>query len=166
MLFFQYSVQLSTTRNLYMWQPCVSEKFNRLLIFQTFLISLTQSTQLLVEQSVSTFDFKKWYFFLLLLLLINESFTMCVGRESFCKSLDFPVHSSIYPRNGSCGYSVLSFQTHKEPSIWGNSGGEYFHADSETSRVTPVWRCHAWLWKGKNNASLEKGEKSLVQSQF
>lgn len=70
-----------------------------------------------------------------------------------------PPQPSNCPKSGVCGYSVFSFQTHEKRSIWGNSGGEHFHADSETSRMTPVWRCHAWLWKGKNNASLEKGKK-------
>lgn len=109
----------------------------------------------------------KYRVLLLFLTIINKSIEQQVLEEViFTSPWIFIVQSSLCPRNGVCGYSVISFQTYKEPSIWGNSGGEHFHADSETSRMTPVWRCHAWLWKGKNNASLEKGEKSLVQSQF
>lgn len=163
-----------------MWQPCVSEKSKRLLIFQTFFISLTQKhttpcstirpnfwfreVVLILNTVLFCFVFKQ--LLLLIKLLIKEFYSMCQKRQFLLIPRFFSLQSSICPRNGVCGYSVLSFQTHKEPSIWGDSGGEHFHADSETSRMTPVWRCHAWLWKGKNNASLEKGEKSLVQSQF
>jgi hypothetical protein len=76
-------------------------------------------------------------------------------------SIDF-YFCSLCPDHGDADAWLCclhSSQTHKELGIWGDSGAELLHADSEAHRMTPVWRCHAWLWKGKNNASLEKGGK-------
>ena len=96
---------------------------------------------------------------LLLLLLSNESFTTCVGRSSSVSPEIFPFTPLSVPGMDRAAPRCSAFRLIRSRASGRDSGGEHFHADSETSRVTPAWRCHAWLWKGKNNASLEKGEK-------
>lgn len=81
-------------------------------------------------------------------------------KRELLLSLDFPFHSVCPEHQDVHSHAAWpGSQTHKELGICGDSGEGLLGADSEAHRMTPVWRCHAWLWKGKNNASLEKGGK-------